>query len=104
MCVHVIFLCVCVCVCVCVCLCVRRLSLGLGTVDLHVSISHSETYPILGRERAEIAQWLQRPTRDRKVAGSSLLERRENFLFLGRLYVLTLILVSLPSPCYCSST
>ena len=34
----------------------------------------------------------------------SLLERRENFLLQGRLSVLTLILVSVPPPCYHSST
>ena len=51
-------------------------------------------------------QWLEHRTRDRKVAGSveSLLERRENFLLQGRLSVLTLISVSVPPPCYCSST
>ena len=34
----------------------------------------------------------------------SLLERRENFLLQGRLSVLTLISVSIPPPCYHSST
>ena len=34
----------------------------------------------------------------------SLLERRENFLLQGRLSVLTLISVSVPPPCYRSST
>ena len=34
----------------------------------------------------------------------SLLERRENFLPHGRLSVLALISVSVPPPCYCSST
>ena len=34
----------------------------------------------------------------------SLLERRENFLLRGRLSVLTLISVSVPPPCYHSST
>ena len=34
----------------------------------------------------------------------SLLERRENFLLQGRLSVLTLISVSVPPPCYHSST
>ena len=34
----------------------------------------------------------------------SLLERRENFLLQGRLSVLTLISVSVPTPCYHSST
>ena len=34
----------------------------------------------------------------------SLQERRENFLLQGQLSVLTLISVSVPSPCYCSST
>ena len=34
----------------------------------------------------------------------SLLERRENFLLQGQLSVLTLISVSVPPPCYCSST
>ena len=34
----------------------------------------------------------------------SLLERRENFILQGRLSVLTLISVSVPPPCYHSST
>ena len=34
----------------------------------------------------------------------SLQERRENFLLQGRLSVLTLISVSVPPPCYRSST
>ena len=34
----------------------------------------------------------------------SLQERRENFLLQGRLSVLTLMSVSVPPPCYCSST
>ena len=34
----------------------------------------------------------------------SPLERRENFLLQGRLSMVTLILVSVPPPCYCSST
>ena len=34
----------------------------------------------------------------------SLLERRENFLLQGQLSVLTLISVSVPPPCYRSST
>ena len=34
----------------------------------------------------------------------SLLERGDNFLLQGRLSVLTLISVSVPPPCYCSST
>ena len=46
---------------------------------------------------AGIAQWLERRTRDRK-------ERRENFLLQGQLSVLTLISVSVPPPCYRSST
>ena len=51
-----------------------------------------------------IAQWLERMTRDRKVAGSSpLQERRENFILQGQLPVLALISVSVPPPCYRSS-
>ena len=54
---------------------------------------------------AGIAQWLECRTRDRKVAGSNpWLERRENFLLQGQLSVLTLISVSIPPPCYRSST
>ena len=52
-----------------------------------------------------IAQWLARRTRDWKVAGSNpLQERRENVLLQGRLSVLTLISLSVPPPCYRSST
>ena len=47
---------------------------------------------------AGIAQWLERR------GFESLLERRENFLLQGRLSVLTLISVSVPPPCYRSST
>ena len=44
-------------------------------------------------------------TRDRKVAGSNPgKERRENFLLQSQLCVLTLYSVSVPPPCYCSST
>ena len=54
---------------------------------------------------AGIVQWLERRTRDRKVPGSSPgKERRENFLLQGQLSVLTLISVSVPPPCYRSST
>ena len=57
------------------------------------------------REWAGIAQWLERRTRDRKGHRfESLQERRENFLLQGRLSVLTLISVSVPPPCYRSST
>ena len=50
---------------------------------------------------AGIAQWLSWL----KGRGfESLLERRENFLLQGRLSVLTLISVSVPPPCYHSST
>ena len=51
------------------------------------------------------SRWLERRTRDWKVAGSteSLLERRENFLLQGRLSVLTLISVSVPPTCYCGN-
>ena len=52
-----------------------------------------------------IAQWLEHRTRDLKGRGfESLLKRRENFLLQGRLSVLTLISVSVPPPCYRSST
>ena len=51
---------------------------------------------------AGIAQWLERRTRDRGF--ESLLDRRENFLRQGQLSVLTLISVSVPPPCYRSST
>ena len=55
--------------------------------------------PYHWREGAGIAQWLERRTRDRKVAGSNpCSERRENFLLQGRLPVLTLISVSVPPP------
>ena len=58
-----------------------------------------------GGGKREIAQWLERRTRDRKGCGfESLLERRENFLLQGQLSVLTLISVSVPPPCYRSST
>ena len=54
---------------------------------------------------AGIDQWLERLSRDQKVAGSNPLhERWENFLLQGRLSVLTLISVSVPPPCYRSST
>ena len=54
---------------------------------------------------AGIAQWLERRTLKLKGRGfESLLERRENFLLQGRLSVLTLISVSVPPPCYHSST
>ena len=46
-----------------------------------------------------IAQWLERRTHDWKVQ-----ERQENFLLQGQLSVLTLISVSVPPPCYRSST
>ena len=59
-----------------------------------------------------IAQWLERRTRDRKVAGSKPCTSgggggeggQENFLLQGQLCVLTLISVSLPPPCYRRST
>ena len=57
------------------------------------------------REIVGITQWLERRTRDRKGCGfESLLERRENFLLQGQLSVLTLVSVSVPPPCYRSST
>ena len=46
---------------------------------------------------AGIAQWLERRTRDWKVAGSSP-GRRENSLLQGQVYMLTLILVSVRPP------
>ena len=55
-------------------------------------------------EGAGIAQWLERLTRDKVRGFESLLERRENFLLQGRLSVLILISVSVPPPCYRSST
>ena len=56
-------------------------------------------------EQAGIAQWLERRTRDRKVAGSNLCwSGGRIFLLQGQLSVLTLISVSVPPPCYRSST
>ena len=52
-----------------------------------------------------VAQWLERRTHDRKGRGfESLLERWENSILQGWLSVLTLISVSVPPPCYRSST
>ena len=51
-----------------------------------------------------IVQWLERRTRDLKGRGFEVPVRRENFLLQGRLSVLTLISVSVPPPCYHSST
>ena len=41
---------------------------------------------------------------ERSRVSNPLLERRENFILQGRLSVLTLISVSVPPPCYHSST
>ena len=54
---------------------------------------------------AGIAQWLERRTRGRKVAGSNpCWSGGRIFLLQGQLSVLTLISVSVPPPCYRSST
>ena len=49
-----------------------------------------------------IAQWLERQTHGHGF--ESWQEQRDNFLLQGQLSVLTLISVSVPPPCYCSST
>ena len=60
---------------------------------------------ICTEQGAGIAQWLERRTRDCKVAGSNPCRSgRENFLLQGEVSVLTLISVSVPPPCYHSST
>ena len=71
----------------------RNLSL---TFRRHVDIAHI----------AGIAQWLERQTRGWKVASSNPRWSGGiiNFLVQGQLSVLTLILVSVPPPCYRSST
>ena len=50
------------------------------------------------------SEWILAPQTAQKTTTQSLLERRENFLLQGRLSVLTLISVSVPPPCYHSST
>ena len=64
--------------------------------------TNRKTWPCLGGGDSSVVRapdsWL-------KGRGfESLLERRENFLLQGRLSVLTLISVSVPPPCYHSST
>ena len=57
------------------------------------------------QQGAGIAQWLEHRTRDWKVAGSNpFWNGGRIFLLQGRLSVLTLISVSVPPPCYHSST
>ena len=54
---------------------------------------------------AGIVQWLEHRTCDRKVAGSNpCWSGGRIFLLRGQLSVLTLISVSVPPPCYRSST
>ena len=54
---------------------------------------------------AGIAQWLEHRTRDWKVAGlNPCWNGRRIFILQGRLSALTLISVSVPPPCYHSST
>ena len=70
--------------CVCVCVCVWQMLIALGSGDSSVV-----------------------RTRDSWLKGrgfESLQERRKNFLLQGPLSVLTLISVSVPPPCYRSST
>ena len=73
--------------------------------SLFTALALDTLLPTKQESEAGIAQWLQRRTRDRKVPGSS--PRRSGgriFLLQGQLSVLTLISVSVPSPCYRSST
>ena len=53
----------------------------------------------VGSWDSSVVEW---PTRDRKVLGSSQ-EWQENFLLQGQISVLTLISISIPTPCFCSS-
>ena len=62
----------------------------------HFARLHSESVFVGGRG----TQWLERLTRDCRGFESLL----DNFLFQGRLSALTLISVSVPPPCYHSST
>ena len=67
----------------------------------------------LGSRGSSVVEW---QTPDSEVLGSSpgrriffssvlgFRSRQENFLLQGQLSVLTLILVFVPSPCYCSCT
>ena len=56
----------CVCVCVCACACARACALAF--IFMCVCLCVYLCVFIIG---AEIAQWLERRTRDRKVAGSN---------------------------------
>ena len=81
-------------------------------------VPNSPSCGLCGRKAAELQLVKQRSRRggaDSSVVRApdswlkglgfeSLLERRENFLLQGRLSVLTLISVSVPPPCYHSST
>ena len=81
----------CVCVCECVCGCVH-VSVG-ACMCVSVYVGSGDSSMVRAPE-----SWL-------KGRGfESLQERRENFLLRGQLSVLTLISVSIPPPCYCSST
>ena len=74
-------------------------------IDLFVLIAFATVCDLYRTVEGGITQWLGSRTYDRKVAGSSpRQERRENFLLEGQLSVLTPIPVSVPPPCYRSST
>ena len=70
------------------------------------NVSEVQKARVVIGQGAEIAQWLAgAPDSWLKGRGfESLQERRENFLLQGRLSVLILISVSVPPPCYRSST
>ena len=72
--------------------------LGLVCEDRRLKVAKTGT----ARIQLGIAQWLEHRTRGRGF--ESLQELRENFLLQGQLSLLSLISVSVPSPCYRSST
>ena len=89
--------CVCVCACVCVRMCVCVCVEGGGGMCVCVCLCVCL--------EAGIAQWLERRTHDRKVAGSNPCRSGGRIFFSGVNFLCWLLFsVSVPPLCYCSST
>ena len=87
------------CVCVYVCVCKREREYVWGGGEGHYV--HWEDYA-MGSKDSSVVRAL-----DSRLKGhgfESLHEQQDNFLLQGQLSVLTLISVSVPPLCYCSST
>ena len=102
--------CVPVSVCVCVCVCARACVSACAHMHVCVGFRWKRELDINllvpvkvhGSGDSSVVRAPDLWLKDRGF--ESLLERRENFLLQGRLSVLTLISVSVPPPCYHSST